>query len=118
MEARSLDFVCRACGGELICGSPEAKVLRVSTDSRQVRTGDLFVAIKGDKFDGHDFVADVMAKGAGAVLVERARATRGNAAVIAEAVESVVLEGKARIPRSGYFIRRGRGRVIIEQPEE
>ena len=41
-----------------------------------------------------------------------------NAAVIAEAVESVVLEGKARIPRSGYFIRRGRGRVIIEQPEE
>ena len=41
-----------------------------------------------------------------------------NAAVIAEAVETVVLEGKARIPRSGYFIRRGRGRVIIEQPEE
>ena len=41
-----------------------------------------------------------------------------NAAVIAEAVESVVLEGKARIPRSGYFIRRGRGRVIIEQPED
>ena len=41
-----------------------------------------------------------------------------NAAVIAKAVESVVLQGKARIPRSGYFIRRGRGRVIIEQPEE
>ena len=41
-----------------------------------------------------------------------------NAAAIAEAVESVVLDGKARIPRSGYFIRRGRGRVIIEQPEE
>ena len=83
MEARSLDFVCRACGGELICGSSETKVLRVSTDSRHVRAGDLFVAIKGDKFDGHDFVADVIGKGATAVLVERARATRENAAVIA-----------------------------------
>jgi UDP-N-acetylmuramoyl-tripeptide--D-alanyl-D-alanine ligase len=83
MEARSLDFVCRACGGELICGSPETKVLRVSTDSRQARAGDLFVAIKGEKFDGHDFVADVIAKGATAVLVERARAALGNAAVIA-----------------------------------
>ena len=83
MEARSLDFVCRACGGELICGSPETKVLRVSTDSRQVRAGDLFIAIKGDKFDGHDFVGDVIAKGATAVLVERARGTRGNAPVIA-----------------------------------
>ena len=62
MDARSLDFVCRACGGELICGSPEATVVRVSTDSRQARAGDLFVAIKGDKFDGHDFVADVIAK--------------------------------------------------------
>lgn len=41
-----------------------------------------------------------------------------NAAVIAEAVEAVVLDGKARIPRGGYFIRRGRGRVIVEQPEE
>jgi len=83
MEARSLDFVCRACGGELICGSPKASVLRVSTDSRHVRAGDLFIAIKGDRFDGHNFVADVIAKGATAVLVERARATRRNAAVIA-----------------------------------
>jgi hypothetical protein len=41
-----------------------------------------------------------------------------NAAAIAEAIESVVLEGKARIPRGGYIVRRGRGRVIVEQPEE
>jgi UDP-N-acetylmuramoyl-tripeptide--D-alanyl-D-alanine ligase len=83
MEARSLDFVWRACGGELICGAPETRVLRVCTDSRQARAGDLFIAIKGDKFDAHDFVGDVIAKGATAVVVERSRATRGNAAVIA-----------------------------------
>jgi len=78
-----LDFICRACGGELICGSPDTNVLRVSTDSRQVRAGDLFIAIKGDKFDGHDFVADVITKGATAVLVERRRAMRGNVPVVA-----------------------------------
>jgi len=83
MEARSLDFVCRACGGELVCGAGETKVSRVITDSRQARGGDLFIAIKGEKFDGHDFIGDVMANGATAVLVERARATRGNAAVVA-----------------------------------
>jgi len=41
-----------------------------------------------------------------------------NAAAIAEAIESVVLGGKARIPRGGYIVRRGRGRVIVEHPED
>ena len=43
----------------------------VSIDSRTVNPGDLFVAIKGPDFDGHDFVADALAKGAAAALVER-----------------------------------------------
>lgn len=83
MEARSLDFVCRACGGELIGRAGDIQVLRVCTDSRRVRAGDLFIAIKGEKFDAHDFVGDVIAKGATAVVVERSRAAQGNAAVIA-----------------------------------
>src|SRR5256885_6242070 len=40
-----------------------------------------------------------------------------NATAIQEAIESVVLAGRARIPRTGYLVRRGRGRVIVEQPE-
>jgi UDP-N-acetylmuramoyl-tripeptide--D-alanyl-D-alanine ligase len=43
----------------------------VSIDSRNIRTGELFVAIKGERFDGHDFVPDVMKKGAWGALVER-----------------------------------------------
>lgn len=43
--------------------------LRVSTDSRDVRPGDLFVALKGDHFDGHAFVAQALASGAVAALV-------------------------------------------------
>ena len=43
----------------------------VEIDSRKVQTGDLFVAIKGDNFDGHDYVADALSKGAVAALVSR-----------------------------------------------
>ena len=41
----------------------------VSTDSRIVRRGDLFIALVGDKFDGHDFIAEVKEKGAVAAVV-------------------------------------------------
>lgn len=43
----------------------------VSIDSRSLRPGDLFVALEGPNFDGHRFVADALAKGAAAVVVER-----------------------------------------------
>ncbi|MEO1224307.1 MAG: UDP-N-acetylmuramoylalanyl-D-glutamyl-2,6-diaminopimelate--D-alanyl-D-alanine ligase [Pseudomonadota bacterium] len=43
----------------------------VSIDSRTVRPGDLFVALKGPSFDGHDFAADALARGAGAAMVHQ-----------------------------------------------
>ncbi len=47
---------------------------KVVTDSRQkMDSGTLFIAIKGEKFDGHDFLADAMANGAGALLVSEER---------------------------------------------
>jgi len=46
------------------------EIAAVSTDSRMVRSGDLFVALRGDRFDGHRFVADALASGAVAVMVE------------------------------------------------
>lgn len=41
-----------------------AQVMRVSTDSRDVAAGDLFFALQGERFDGHDFVASVLEQGA------------------------------------------------------
>ena len=43
----------------------------VSTDSRAIVPGQLFVALTGPRFDGHDYLAEVAAKGAVAALVER-----------------------------------------------
>lgn len=43
----------------------------ISIDSRNIREGELFVAIRGDRFDGHDFVPEAMKKGAWGALVER-----------------------------------------------
>ncbi|MBE6449437.1 MAG: UDP-N-acetylmuramoyl-L-alanyl-D-glutamate--2,6-diaminopimelate ligase [Alphaproteobacteria bacterium] len=43
----------------------------VSIDSRTIIPGDIYVALKGEKFDGHDFVADALQKGAAAAIVSR-----------------------------------------------
>jgi UDP-N-acetylmuramoyl-tripeptide--D-alanyl-D-alanine ligase len=43
----------------------------VSIDSRNIKEGELFVALKGDRFDGHDFVPDAIKKGAWGALVDR-----------------------------------------------
>jgi len=77
METRSVEFVVAACGASLLRGSPAASVSRVCTDSRQAQRGDLFFALSGDKFDGHNFLREVSEKGAVAVVVERARFANG-----------------------------------------
>jgi UDP-N-acetylmuramoyl-tripeptide--D-alanyl-D-alanine ligase len=71
VETRSLKFVAEACAAELKRGSGEMFIQGICTDSRQARTGDVFFAIRGERFDGHDFLNEVTAKGAGAVVVER-----------------------------------------------
>lgn len=54
--------------------------VRVTSDSRDIRAGDLFVALKGERFDGHDFVASAFERGAAAALVaaDRAASLAGN----------------------------------------
>jgi len=68
-------------GGVLGAKPPAASINGVSIDSRSTRPGDLFVALRGERFDGHDFVAAALAAGAVAAVVERkAWAERGEAA--------------------------------------
>jgi UDP-N-acetylmuramoyl-tripeptide--D-alanyl-D-alanine ligase len=74
VEARSLKFVAEAVGAEIVAGASDVLVSDVCTDSRRAKAGDLFFAIKGEKFDGHDFIAEVAEKKVAAVVVEKSRA--------------------------------------------
>jgi UDP-N-acetylmuramoyl-tripeptide--D-alanyl-D-alanine ligase len=54
--------------------SGKHQIRQISTDSRSVRRGDLFVALKGDQYDGHEFVPNVLSKGvAGAIVHDEYR---------------------------------------------
>ena len=64
-----MKFVVEACDGEIRRGAAETIVKNVCTDSRKAQAGDLFFAIKGQHFDGHDFLSEVAAKGVAAVVI-------------------------------------------------
>ena len=64
-----MEFILGACAGKLVAGLPETLVKRVNTDSRAAQPGDLFVALAGERHDGHDFLRDVIQKGVAAVMV-------------------------------------------------
>jgi UDP-N-acetylmuramoyl-tripeptide--D-alanyl-D-alanine ligase len=70
-----------AVGGTL--RGANATFARVTTDSRDVAAGDLFVALRGERFDGHDFVAQAMAGGAVGAIVAEARAAAFGTSVVA-----------------------------------
>jgi UDP-N-acetylmuramoyl-tripeptide--D-alanyl-D-alanine ligase len=72
MRPRALAEVASAIGGILAGGAdPSVLVSSVSTDSRDVERGGLFVAIRGERADGHDFVGRALASGAVAAVVTR-----------------------------------------------
>ncbi len=58
-------------GSEIVNSDSYEAVSKVTIDSRKIENGSLFIAIKGEKFDGHDFVRDVIKNGASAVVIER-----------------------------------------------
>ena len=69
----TLEWVAAAVGATWRTGGADRAVGDVVTDSRTLQTGDLFVALRGPRFDGHAFVADVLGRGATGAIVERGR---------------------------------------------
>ena len=56
--------------GSVLVGDGATRIERVHSDTRTLRPGDLFVALRGERFDGHDFLAQARAAGAVAALAE------------------------------------------------
>jgi len=70
MKIWSAQAAASATNGKLH-GSDSWEVYSISIDSRLVKKGDLFVALKGTKTDGHDYIREAFIKGAHAVMVEK-----------------------------------------------
>jgi UDP-N-acetylmuramoyl-tripeptide--D-alanyl-D-alanine ligase len=92
----------RAAGGRLV-GTPPAGITGISIDSRTVARGEAFVAIRGDRFDGHDYIAAALKAGAALAIATEGRAPVGAAPIIAvpdaplAALERIAAAARARM---------------------
>ena len=71
MKELTLKQAAEDCRGTLTPEQAEGMITGVQIDSRRVKPGDLFVAIKGEKSDGHDFIGMAASLGASAALVQK-----------------------------------------------
>ncbi|MDQ2866915.1 MAG: UDP-N-acetylmuramoyl-tripeptide--D-alanyl-D-alanine ligase [Verrucomicrobiota bacterium] len=69
MKALPLSTIAMFSGAELVSGAADTLIERVSTDSRTVRPGELFVALRGEHFDAHNFLEQVAQNGAAGAIV-------------------------------------------------
>jgi UDP-N-acetylmuramoyl-tripeptide--D-alanyl-D-alanine ligase len=73
-----------------VVGDGERDFERVHTDTRSLRDGDLFVALKGERFDAHDFIAQARAAGAAAVMASHGIAEAGlDGVLVADPLEGL-----------------------------
>lgn len=85
----SITEVLAATGGRLIAGSRDKTVYGISTDSRHIDQGNLFIALEGENFDGHAFVQKAVETGATGVIVHDVRKINPEAAGVHAAVLEV-----------------------------
>ena len=71
MKELTLKQLAQWCGGRIVPEDADCVIKGMQQDSRDIRYGDLFVAIAGEHFDGHDFVKKAAESGARAALVSR-----------------------------------------------
>ncbi len=88
MKNMTLMRAAEACGGRL-CGvyDETTRLGRVVIDSRAVQTGDLFVAYKGEKADGHDYIPAAFDRGAACCLAQRVQEGETRPVLLVEDVQ-------------------------------
>ena len=101
----TLGWVARAVGGTLRSGDLERPVGEIVTDSRTLRQGDLFVALRGPRFDAHAFVDDVMSRGAVGAIVETGRASGAGLIEVADTLTA--------LQTLAHAVRRAAGTQVI-----
>lgn len=76
----------RAATGGTVLGDWSVGELRVVTDTRSLQPGDTYVALRGERFDGHDFIGEARRRGAASIVVDRREAydSQGPAALLVD----------------------------------
>lgn len=113
--AWNLEDLLGATGGELLGNARPAGFPGISTDTRHLRPGELFVALRGEHHDGHAFVAEALRQGAGGVLVEQAKAeaVTGLLAAAGEAAGIAVADTLQALGDLARFHRRRRRAFVL-----
>jgi UDP-N-acetylmuramoyl-tripeptide--D-alanyl-D-alanine ligase len=96
MDPRRLSQIADWVGGK-IHGRSDATVSRIVTDSRLIHSGDFFVALRGEQFDGHDFLGEVQEAGVAGALVSR---VRSDLAVLSQIEVSDTLQGLQQMAKA------------------
>lgn len=103
----ALDAAVAATKATLVDGEFAPAALHVSTDTRAIEPGDTFLALRGERFDGHDFAAEAVRQGAAMLVLERpeARISGTPAMIVNDSLRAyMALAGVARALFTGRVI--------------
>ena len=103
----------RAAGGRLVAGMPDAELGDISIDSRRIRAGDVFLALRGERLDGHDFIAEALRKGAAGVIVSDRTAVPVTGAAGTAPVTVVVEDTLRALQSIAREVRRSSGAQVV-----
>jgi UDP-N-acetylmuramoyl-tripeptide--D-alanyl-D-alanine ligase len=104
MENFTIQDILKATEGQLLKGHLGTAVETISTDSRTLKAGHVFIALIGERFDGHDFIPQAVNKGARGILVSRdmGKTTVDNVILVKDTLKA--LGDIARFYRSRFNI--------------
>jgi UDP-N-acetylmuramoyl-tripeptide--D-alanyl-D-alanine ligase len=102
MELMNIEDIRKAVNGKIVQGDPSSEIHNISIDSRKLEPGDLFIAIIGERFDGHNFISEAVGKGARALIVDRSIKAYPNIAIIRVKDTTKALQELAHYNRIRY----------------
>jgi len=106
----TLDRIASALAGEAVGKLPRgsAELTGITTDTRKIGKGNAFLALRGERFDGHDYLRDAVRDGAAALIVSRAPKVDTLGVPIFEVRDTLVALGAL-----GHYWRRAWGKTVI-----
>src|SRR5262245_17252509 len=126
MPTWSVTEILQRTHGTLLWGEPQRQVCGVSTESRTVHAGELFVALQGERFDGHRFAALALQQGAAAVLLSDAQCIAPQDVTVAtsagilvadtqRALQDLALAHRQQFPGTVVAITGSNGKTTVKE---